>query len=297
VAVVITKVAGGTDTPAMVRNVPNPSPVSNPSPMPPPPTRNESILTYINSIKRSNQTLSYPPSMDLAEERAVQWLIEDDLNTAADDWDALRQRYALSTLWFIPTPAPFGTDDDNHGGTWITNLDECAWLDVACDDGQVTALFLSEKNVRGRIPNDLGLLTAMTSLQLWNNSMTGTIPSSLAAMTDLVSLGLRTNLLTGTILSSLGTLKALTSLQLWDNQLNGTIPSSLEAMKRHSFLSSASSCSSARAFDDTFSLPFVVSAVLVEHRVRRNDSSESLSSVIAPVKGHNLDSVRCDCPR
>jgi hypothetical protein len=29
---------------------------------------------------------------------AVQWLIQDDLNTADDDWDALRQRsYALST--------------------------------------------------------------------------------------------------------------------------------------------------------------------------------------------------------
>jgi hypothetical protein len=69
--------------------------------------RNESILTYINSITRSNQTLSYPPRTpgSTAKERAVQWLIEDDLNTTADDWDALRQRYALSTLWFIPTPA------------------------------------------------------------------------------------------------------------------------------------------------------------------------------------------------
>jgi hypothetical protein len=48
-------------------------------------------------------TYRIPTSTDLA----IQWLIQDDMNTAEDDWDALRQRYALSTLWFLPTPAPF----------------------------------------------------------------------------------------------------------------------------------------------------------------------------------------------
>jgi Leucine rich repeat len=205
--------------------------VSNPSPATrSPPTRDELILSYINSITLSNQTLTYPPSSNRAEERAVQWLIQDDLNTNAEDRDALRQRYALTTLWFLQTPTPFGTGD-SHTGTWTTNLDECKWLDVECDaDRRVTALLLPEQNVRGSIPNNLGLLTAMTSLQLWNNTMTGTIPSSLAAMTDLTALGLSRNSLIGTIPSSLGNLTALTSLQLWKNKLNGTIPTSLEAM-------------------------------------------------------------------
>jgi hypothetical protein len=220
--VVIAKVSGGLDTPVPVeRKVPSPLPVPPPSP-----TRNEYILSYINSITLSGQTLYYPPITGTAEERAVEWLIKDDLNTDRADLKALRQRYALSTLWFTPTPTPFGTDDDNHAGTWIPNLDECTWLDAACDDnGRVTALYLSEKNVRGLIPE----LTAMISLDLSNNKLTGTISSSLAAMTDLVDLWLDTNLLTGTIPSSLGLLTAMTSLQLWNNQLNGTIPSSLAA--------------------------------------------------------------------
>jgi Leucine rich repeat len=196
----------------------------------PKPTRDEDILSYINSITLSNQTLSYPPSTGTAEERAVQWLIQDDLNTNTEDKNALRQRYALTTLWFLQTPTPFGTDG-SHSDTWTSNLNECGWLDVECDgDEQVTALTLSEKNVRGRIPNDLGLLTSMTSLQLWGNKMTDTIPSSLVAMTDLVSLGLDSNLLAGTIPSSLGTLTALTDLSLSGNQLIGTIPSSLGAL-------------------------------------------------------------------
>jgi hypothetical protein len=180
VAVVITLVlAGGPETPGVPVDgkVPTPAPVvpsavppTATSPVPPPQSeeRREIILPYINSITLSSQTLSYPPSTGTAEERAVQWLIEDDVNTATADSDALRQRYVLSTLWFIPTPAPFGTGDGSHAGTWITKLNVCEWRDVACDvDGWVTALSLSEKNVRGRIPNDMGLLTAMTSLQLW----------------------------------------------------------------------------------------------------------------------------------
>jgi hypothetical protein len=177
VAVVIALVAGGPETPVVPvgRKVPTPAPVVPSSvapaatspPVTPPPleVRREIILPYINSITLSNRTLSYPSSTGTAEERAVQWLIKDDVNTDTADSDALRQRYVLSTLWFIPTPAPFGTGDGSHADTWINNLNVCEWRDVACDvDGRVTALSLSEKNVRGRIPNDLGLLTAMTSL-------------------------------------------------------------------------------------------------------------------------------------
>jgi Leucine rich repeat len=218
VAVVIAMVAGGGDPE---------------TPTPPPPARVESILSYITSITLSNQTLSYPPSSstdNTAEERAVQWLIEIDLTTTTADSDALRQRFALSTLWFIPTPAGFGTDDDgnHHVETWATEVDECAWLGVRCTgDGRVTALLLSEQNVRGRIPDDLGLLTAMTSLDLWGNQITGTIPSSLAAMTDLVKLGLDSNRLTGTIPSSLAAMTDLTEMRLDNNLLTGTIPTSL----------------------------------------------------------------------
>jgi hypothetical protein len=113
------------------RQVRNPAPVvpssvapatTSPVPPAPPPARVESIRSYINSITLSNQTLSYPPSSPgTAEERAVQWLIEDDLNTATEDSVALCQRYALSTPWFT---------GDSQADTWITNQDECAWSNV-----------------------------------------------------------------------------------------------------------------------------------------------------------------------
>jgi hypothetical protein len=187
------------------------------------------ILPYINILTLSGRTLMYPSSSS-AEERAVKWLIDEDLNTTVDDEQAIRQRYALSTLWFLRTRTGFGTDD-GHKKTWTTNIDECEWLDVYCDDrGRVTALNLGDKKVRGQIPDDLGLLTDMTTLLLHSNRLTGTIPSSFQTLTALLNLGLSSNELTSTIPSSIGDMTALTSLQLWSNQLRGTIPSSFQTL-------------------------------------------------------------------
>jgi hypothetical protein len=200
--------------------------------------RADTILSYINSITQSGRTLTYP-SRSSAEERALRWLVEDDLGTAVDDEHSLRQRYVLGTLWFSqpisPTTTGFGSTE--FATTWTTNMDECEWLNVNCDSiGQVASLFLEDDNVRGQIPADFGLLTELTWLSLGDNQLSGTIPSSLGALTALTYLRLGRNQLSGTILSSLGALTALTSLDLVGNQLSGTIPSSLVGLTALKYL-------------------------------------------------------------
>jgi Leucine-rich repeat (LRR) protein len=207
-----------------------PSPMLQPVPVPvsiipanTAPSRADTILPYINSITLSGRTLTYPSSSS-AEERAIQWLVEVDLGTFVDDEPSLRQRYVLSTLWFLqstPTTTGFGTAE--HAATWTTDKDECDWLGVWCDDnGHVNALNLGGDNVRGQIPHDLGLLTGLTYLALWNNQLSGTIPSSLGALTALTGLHLEVNRLSGTIPSSLGALTALEELFLYRNLLVGS---------------------------------------------------------------------------
>jgi Leucine-rich repeat (LRR) protein len=190
------------------------------------------ILPFINDITLSERTLTYPSNNSSAEERSVRWLVEDDLGTAVDDKQSLRQRYVLGTLWFLQSSTThFGSDC--HANTWTTDIDECQWLHVYCDgNGRVTELALYAPNeyvpkIRGQIPDDLGLLTALTNLELYGNALTGTIPSSLGALTAMTSLLLHTNQLNGTIPSSLGALTALTGLHMGFNALTGTIPSSL----------------------------------------------------------------------
>jgi hypothetical protein len=192
-------------------------------------TRAGSILSYINGITLSGRTLTYP-SRSSAEERAVQWLVVDDLGTAVDDELSLRQRYVLGTFWFLQSSTThFGTD--SKATTWTTNLDECQWSNVFCDgDGRVTAVNLRQQNVQGQIPDDLGLLTDITTLILQSNRLTGTIPSSLGLMTALTDLGLGENELNGTIPLSIGDWTALERLQLWENKLSGTIPASFQSL-------------------------------------------------------------------
>jgi hypothetical protein len=223
---------------------PTPSPVSPPVPSSMSITasaraRADTILPFINSITLSGRTFKYPSSSS-PEERAVRWLVEDDLGTAVDDKQSLRQRYVLGTLWSLqPTPTTdgFGSADHKLATTWTTNIDECEWLDVECDGkGVVTALPLQNNNVRGKIPPDLGLLTDLTNLKLSENQLSGTIPSFLGALTALTELYLYKNQLSGSIPSSLGALTALTDLALHINLLDGTIPSSLGALTALSWL-------------------------------------------------------------
>jgi hypothetical protein len=198
-------------------------------------TRADTILPYINGITLSGRTLMYPSSSS-AEERAVRWLVEDDLGTAVDDEQSLRQRYALGTLWFLQPTTTTGFGSAEFATTWTTNIDECQWFDVFCDDGRVTFLDFSANNLQGQIPNDLGLLTDLTSIWMSQNALTGTIPLSIGDLTTVTDLDMRGNKLIGTIPLSFQSLTALTNLKLAENQLSGIIPSSLGSLKALEFL-------------------------------------------------------------
>jgi hypothetical protein len=212
------------------------------------------IVSFINEITLSNQTIRYPSrsqnALDTsAEERAVRWLIEDDHQTAPTNWLALRQRYVLATLWFgsllTTTCRTRLADDAGYATTWVNpDVNECDWRAVECsDDGVITVLEFYGVNgngdgddgvVLGRILDDVGLLsTGLTSLQLYDNTLTeGTIPSTLGRLTGLRYLSLYGNSLTGTIPHQLGqlTTRPLIGLDLEDNVLDGTIPSTLSAL-------------------------------------------------------------------
>ena len=65
------------------------------------------------------------------------------------------------------------------------------------------------------------------SLDLSNNQLTGSIPSEIGNLTNLTLLYLYENQLTGSIPSEIGNLTNLTYLKLSSNQLTGEIPESI----------------------------------------------------------------------
>lgn len=115
--------------------------------------------------------------------QAIKWLVfEDrmltmeDLTMEADGGDPFKvyQRYALTALFFA-------TNGELWEGTpWTDNIlvPTCSFEGVDCDEkNQVVVLDLFLRKLRGRVPDDLGLLTQLTGIRLNSNLLEGDIPS------------------------------------------------------------------------------------------------------------------------
>ena len=116
---------------------------------------------------------------------------------------------------------------------WISdnwmNGDPCmqSWYGVTCDQGKVIRLDLSWNDLTGSIPEQLGQLTNLQSLNLLGNQLTGPIPEQLGQLTNLQTLYLNGSQLSGPIPEQLGQLTNLQSLYLGNSQLSGPIPEQL----------------------------------------------------------------------
>ena len=129
------------------------------------------------------------------------------------------------------------------GATWTDNTNWLSaealseWHGVSTDtDGRVTGLILTNNQLTGTIPPELGGLTNLQLLWLQDNQLTGTIPAELGDLTSLQELLLFNNQLTGTIPPELGDLANLISLSLWGNALDGEIPEELGGLTNLQFL-------------------------------------------------------------
>ena len=131
-------------------------------------------------------------------------------------------RAALEALY----DATGGDSDWSDKTNWKTDDED--WYGVTTDgNGNVTELDLSDNNLRGSIPTELGNLTNLTDLELSYNRLEGGIPAALGSLTNLEILDLESNRLEGSIPTELGNLTNLTELVLLLNRLEGSIPTEL----------------------------------------------------------------------
>ena len=111
---------------------------------------------------------------------------------------------------------------------WLSDRPLDDWYGVTTNaNGRVTRLELSNNNLSGVLPSELGNLPHLEWLNLNNNQLSGSIPSALGNLANLELLHFGGNDLSGMLPSSLGNLTNLRLLYLPSNQLSGALPSSL----------------------------------------------------------------------
>lgn len=121
------------------------------------------------------------------------------------------------------------TNGDNwtNNTNWCTNAPLSEWYGVTLDYSQerVQYIHLSYNNLVGSIPEEIGNLIELYTLDLSGNTLTGEIPSSIGNMHILGYLYLNNNQLTGSIPQEIGNLSDLRACYIYENQLMGNIPS------------------------------------------------------------------------
>ncbi|XP_037475164.1 probable LRR receptor-like serine/threonine-protein kinase At3g47570 [Triticum dicoccoides] len=110
-------------------------------------------------------------------------------------------------------------------GHMLAGLNSLSWL-----------LDLSHNQLAMSIPQEMGNLINLGSLNISHNNLTGRIPSTLGECVRLESLRLEGNLLQGTIPQSLSGLKGIQQLDFSHNNLSGTIPKFLETFTSLQYL-------------------------------------------------------------
>lgn len=132
-------------------------------------------------------------------------------------------RAALETLYWA-TQGPNWLESRN----WLTEAPLGEWYGVSTNEtGRVGSLGLSDKDLTGPIPPEVGNLAALEVLDLNGNNLTGPIPREISNLTALQKLRLAGNQLTGPIPPEIGNLAALKRLYLDGNRLVGRIPAEL----------------------------------------------------------------------
>ncbi|KAH9307647.1 hypothetical protein KI387_035558, partial [Taxus chinensis] len=95
---------------------------------------------------------------------------------------------------------------------------------------------LSGKNLRGKLPAEIGELSYLNSLNLSNNLLEGNIPNEIANLTNLHTLSFRYNLLSGEFPQVILKLRKMVILRLDNTHLSGSIPSDIQQLSSLEYL-------------------------------------------------------------
>ncbi|KAJ3703210.1 hypothetical protein LUZ61_006915 [Rhynchospora tenuis] len=115
----------------------------------------------------------------------------------------------------------------NVPSSWNQSTDPCdaPWDGIQCTNGRVTQLLLPAMNIKGKLNDDVGLLTELQYLDISSNpDFGGSLPAGIGKLQKLMNLILQGCSFSGTLPLEIGNLRNLTFLALNSNKFSGSIP-------------------------------------------------------------------------
>ena len=130
-----------------------------------------------------------------------------------------------------------------NGESWSTNTNWgtdaalAEWHGVEIDDlGRVEYLTLSQNNLAGTIPAEIGKLAGLKELHLEVNLLEGALPPEIGKLASLQWLGLYANELSGPLPAEIGDLSDLRVLDLAFNSFTGSLPAEVTQLPQLRYL-------------------------------------------------------------
>jgi len=215
------------------------------------------------SAPTTEQALRIRPALIYVIPNVQTLLDEGSPQRAAFDWlrskntlpletdSKIVQRYAVvTTALALQSQLQFENGNILYPSMIDPTTDECTWEGVVCGYRNETAIFdywdnptgnltvdhteevvvslsWAGRELGGTIPDDIGLLTSLKTLDLAENAIQGPIPDGLYDLAELEYLFLHENQLSGSISGNIVNMQNLNKLLLADNKLTGSFPQEL----------------------------------------------------------------------
>ncbi|WP_235297910.1 leucine-rich repeat domain-containing protein [Portibacter marinus] len=116
-----------------------------------------------------------------------------------------------------------GSNWTNNGG-WGSDCDVCNWYGVGCSGNEVWSLSLSNNNLVGILPDELGQMQYLERFHAWDNQITGGLPDGLFEAPSLDIIVLNDNPINGPIPPSITNAQKLKTFRCSHCELTGQLP-------------------------------------------------------------------------
>jgi hypothetical protein len=130
---------------------------------------------------------------------------------------------------------------------WGSDKSVCGWHGVTCASGRVTEISLEHNKLAGSLPDEIGLLEELQSLDLnggrpadygsgggklcvGNDFKNASIPAGLYTLAKLRNLNLEYTCTGGTLPAAIGQLRSMVNISLHGNYIGGTIPAAMDQL-------------------------------------------------------------------